>query len=444
MARVGGLVVLLAALALGLAACSGDETAPAPAEPSPPASAPEPAPPPAEPSTGDGGLPVDTGEAPLAPTAPEPVPTEPTSTGQAAPEEPAPAPAGEPRLEVAAEGLSQPVLLASPPDDPRRFVVEQTGTIRLLAEDGSVGRAILDVSDRISSGSEQGLLGLAFDPGFADNGRLYVDFTDADGDTQVVRYVLEGDGPVDPDAGEGLLTIEQPYPNHNGGHLAFGPDGFLYVGTGDGGSGGDPENRGQDPDTLLGKLLRLDVSGEAGYAVPPDNPFADGAGGRPEIWALGLRNPWRFSFDGGTGDLWIGDVGQNAVEEIDRVEGAGPPGANYGWRVFEGRSRFDEGADEPAGYVPPVFAYSHDLGCSVTGGVVVRDPAVPALAGRYLFGDYCTGTLWAIDAARPRGGAEDVTDALGGPLDGLTSFGVDSTGAVYLLQASGTILRLVQ
>jgi len=329
-----------------------------------------------------------------------------------------------PVLVPVADGFDNPVAAIAPPDDPRTFVVEQTGRIWIL-QDGQrrLETPFLDLSGEVSTGGERGLLGLAFAPDYASSGRFVVNYTDVDGNTRVVRYRAEGDQ-ADASSAEELLAIEQPYPNHNGGHVLFGPDGLLWVGTGDGGAGGDPEDRAQDPGSLLGKMLRLDAS----------QP-----GSEPEVWALGLRNPWRYSFDPETGDLWIGDVGQGAIEEIDHVPSTLPAGVNFGWRRFEGTQRFD---DDPApdGLVPPVAEYSHDEGgCSVTGGEVVRDGG--PLDGRYVYGDYCSGQLWTLDADAEDAEPEEVTEQLG-RLEGLTSFGRDGQGRVLLTVADGRVLRL--
>ncbi len=340
-------------------------------------------------------------------------------------------PAGPPgvALEPVVDGLEQPVAALSPPGDPRIFVVEQrTGRVRIV-RDGVLAEApFLDVGDDLSTDGEQGLLGLAFAPDFATSGHVYVNLTDVDGTTRVRRYTAAGDV-ADPASAVELLAVEQPYANHNGGHLAFGPDGLLWVGLGDGGAAGDPGNRAQDPVSLLGKLLRLD----------PARP-----GAAPEVWALGLRNPWRYAFDAETGMLWIGDVGQGDVEEIDRIDAAEPPGANFGWRLLEGSRPFADGGEPPPRYVAPVAEYGHDDGCSVTGGLVVRDPSVPAMDGRYVFGDYCSGRLWALPAhAAPGTAADDVTEQLGGPLEGLVSFGTDGDGHVLVVVQDGRVLRLV-
>ena len=365
----------------------------------------------------------------------------PTATAEADP----PASAAGFRLVPVAEGFEQPVLVTAAADDARLFVVEQTGRIWILRDGRRAEEPFLDLSAEISTGGERGLLGMALAPDFVRSGRFVVNYTNEEGDTRVVRYRARGGGDVaDPASAEVLLAIDQPYPNHNGGHVLYGPDGMLWVGMGDGGAAGDPEDRAQDPQELLGKLLRIDTAGRAGdrpYRIPADNPFSDG-GGAPEVWALGMRNPWRFSFDPATDDLWIGDVGQGSREEIDRVDGPGRPGENYGWDTFEGTTVFTEGREEPTRLVQPVAEYDHSDGsCSVTGGVVVRDPAVPALAGRYLFSDFCTGFLRALDADAPDAPAEDLTEAVGGSLGSVSSFGVDGQGRVHVVEHGGTIRR---
>ena len=284
----------------------------------------------------------------------------------------------------------------------------------------------LDVTSEVVSGGEQGLLSVAFHPDYAENGLLYVDYTDLNGDTRVVEFqALDDRTGVDPASGRVLLAIEQPYSNHNGGQLAFGPDGRLWVGMGDGGSAGDPENRAQDLSSRLGKLLTLDVS--------ESRPT-------PEIAAYGLRNPWRFAFDRENGDLWIGDVGQGEFEEIDRLPRAEVGNlTNFGWDVFEGDAAYEEKEPNPEGrLVGPVAVYGHDEGCSVTGGFVYRGDEVPALEGRYAYGDYCSGTVWSIaaDGARESVRREPIE------VDGLTSFGEDGQGELYAASSSGTVFRI--
>jgi hypothetical protein len=325
--------------------------------------------------------------------------------------------------------------------DGRLFIVEQRGVIRTFDETGLRDEPFLDIRDRVGDNSnEQGLLGLAFHPDFAANGLFYVNYTRGSGDTVIARYRV-GDNPNQAEAaGEAvLLVIDQPYPNHNGGGMAFGPDGYLYVGTGDGGSQGDPQERAQNPDSLLGKILRLDVDAAEPYASPPDNVFA-GGGGRPEVWALGLRNPWRFAFDPATGEMFIGDVGQNAWEEINFLPSAPPSGANFGWDEREGLVAY-EGVGSAA-FTDPVAVYSHNEGgCSVTGGVVVRDPALPELQGIYLYGDYCSGLVWGLFRGTDGAWHNRLLFSTGFQI---TSFGVGADGSVYVLDRSGDVYRLAR
>ena len=343
-------------------------------------------------------------------------------------------------LEPYAAGLQAPLLLTHAGDGSgRSFVVEQGGTIRIV-EDGEVApEPFLDISDKTEGGGEQGLLGLAFHPDFERDGRFFVNYTDLAGDTVVASYRAEGSS-ADSTSEQVLLEIDQPYANHNGGHLAFGPDGYLYIASGDGGSAGDPEDNAQNRDSLLGKLLRIDVDDPAGYGVPSDNPWADGRDGAPEVWAYGLRNPWRFSFDGPSDTLWVGDVGQGELEEINRV-GADEAGLDFGWNQMEG-SRCYEGSDcETAGRVLPVTEYGHDLGCSVTGGFVYRGEDFPELQGGYFFADYCSGRIWAVDAEIP--GPVEPT-LLYSSERALSSFGLDEEGELYVTDiGAGEVLRVV-
>jgi glucose/arabinose dehydrogenase len=328
----------------------------------------------------------------------------------------------------------------------RLFVVQQSGRIRILQNGRLVGRPFLDVSRLITSGGEQGLLGLAFHPDYARNGRFYIDYTNRSGDTRVVEYRRATATRGNPRSARVLLGVDQPFANHNGGAIAFGPDRMLYVALGDGGGGDDPQNNAQNTNSLLGKLLRIDVDGRTGgrpYGIPADNPFANG-GGRPEVYHYGLRNPWRFSFDRARGDLWIGDVGQNAIEEIDyRPRGAGP--ANFGWRAFEGRAFHIGGSnaiDGPSRHTPPVAQYPHAQGCSVTGGYVYRGTKVPALRGRYVYADFCSGTVWSMRAGPNPGGVRRET-SLGVRLSNVTSFGESLNGDVYVV-AGGALYRFAR
>jgi glucose/arabinose dehydrogenase len=344
-----------------------------------------------------------------------------------------------------ASGFTSPVDIVSAGDD-RLFVVEKSGTIRIVRADGSVKPApFLDISARVgSSGSEQGLLGLVFHPAYAANGYFYVNYTDNQGDTHISRFSVTADPDVaDPNSEFNLLTVHQPYSNHNGGDLHFGPDGYLYIGLGDGGSGGDPGNRAQSLDSLLGKILRIDVDQGSPYAIPPDNPFVDGDPNTlEEIWAYGLRNPWRFSFDSQTGDLFIGDVGQNQWEEIDYQLASSNGGENYGWRCYEGNHPYNLNGCGPAqDDVFPVYEYSHSDGCAVVGGYLYRGSQSPALFDHYIFGDNCGADLWSLtpDAA---GGWQVVS--LGQFGINPSSFGQGADGELYLAgYLDGTIYHLV-
>jgi glucose/arabinose dehydrogenase len=320
------------------------------------------------------------------------------------------------------------------------YVAERAGRVRPLTG-GSLGEPVVDISDEVVTSVEQGLLDIEFS---ADGATLYLHYSVApDGDTRVISYPMSGDA-VDTGGRRELLAVEQPFDNHNGGDIEIGPDGYLYVALGDGGSAGDPEGNGQDTQALLGKILRIDPAATTGddYGIPADNPFADGAAGAPEVWVYGVRNPWRMDFDDATGDLWVADVGQNAFEEIDLLpaaDGAGR-GANLGWNEMEGAHPF-EGGSNPDGGVLPVFEYDRsDGGCSVTGGVVYRGSAVPALVGAFLFTDYCDGRLRAIRADGGQTVDERTFDDVSGA--SLVSFGTDAAGEVYVLSLDGPIYML--
>jgi glucose/arabinose dehydrogenase len=348
-------------------------------------------------------------------------------------------------LAPVAEGLASPLYATHAGDGSGRlFVLEQEGRIRVLRDGRLLPEPYLDIRRRVAAGGERGLLGLAFSPRFAADGLLFVDYTDVDGDTVVSEFRAPDPAAdrVDPASERILLRIDQPFGNHNGGALAAGPDGMLWIATGDGGSGGDPLKNGQMLDTLLGKLLRIDPRPAAGapYGIPADNPFVAQDGARAEIWAYGLRNPWRFSFDRATGDLWIGDVGQNAIEEIDRWPAGSPAGPNFGWRVMEAGSCF-EPADgcRRAGLVLPVAVYGHGEGCSVTGGYVYRGSALPGLVGTYLYGDFCSGTIWGLDAAAGQPAPRVLLEAR----IALASFGEDEAGELYVVDLGGSVYRIV-
>jgi glucose/arabinose dehydrogenase len=349
-------------------------------------------------------------------------------------------------LEPVVSGLSDPLAVTHAGDGSGRiFVAEQAGRIRIVREGALIDEPFLDISDRISAGGERGLLGLAFHPD-STAGKFYVNYTDPNGDTRISSFDIDPANldRADPGSETRLLSIGQPYANHNGGALAFGPEGFLYIATGDGGSGGDPHGNGQSLETLLGKILRIDVnqpgSGKA-YAIPQDNPFVGEASALPEIFVFGLRNPWRMSFDQANGDLWIGDVGQGAWEEIDVVR-AGTSEQNFGWNLMEGAHCFRpaEGCEDPS-LVLPVTEYTRSLGSTVIGGVVYRGSDQPALVGGYVFADFGSGNVWLIDAAKD-GPAEPVLALESGAT--ISSFGEDEQGEVYATDlASGELLRVV-
>lgn len=351
--------------------------------------------------------------------------------------------------EVVASGFDHPVHLTHAGDGSGRlFVVEQGGTIRIIEDGRAMPVPFLDITDRVLYGGERGLLSVAFPPEYADKRYFYVNYTgQPDGDTVVARYRITEDPDVaDEDSEEVLLIVRQPYANHNGGQLAFGPnDGYLYVGMGDGGSAGDPENYAQNTDSLLGKMLRIDVeSGVDPYAIPEDNPFANVSGYRPETWALGLRNPWRFSFDRASGDLYIGDVGQNSWEEIDYEAAYSAGGLNFGWRCKEGTHEYEFSGDCAAlELIDPIAEYGRDEGASVTGGFVYRGTRYPSLVGRYFFADYVTTKLWSLPEMGPGAPTWTAADL---ELDTglhISSFGEDEEGELYVVDyAGGTVRRL--
>jgi glucose/arabinose dehydrogenase len=341
--------------------------------------------------------------------------------------------------------FEEPLYVTAPPADPRRvFVVEQGGRIMVVRGGKPLAQPFLDLSSKTRSGGEQGLLSMAFAPDYASSGLFYVDYTDTNGDSHVVEYKRASDDRADPDSAREVLFQKQPEPNHNGGLLLFGPDRLLYIGFGDGGGGGDQHGahgNAQNLGTWLGKILRIDPrrSGGAAYGIPRSNPFVKRRGARAEVYAYGLRNPWRFSFDRESGDLTIGDVGQDQWEEIDFMRRGRAKGANFGWRVFEGRARYTPGESAP-GAVAPVIVRSHDAGwCSITGGVVVRDRELAGLLGRYVFGDYCRPQI--LSARLSAGRARDVRST-GLKVPQLTSFGEDAGGRVYATSQSGPVYRL--
>lgn len=331
-----------------------------------------------------------------------------------------------------ASGLTRPVDLQSAYDGSGRlFIIEKYGVIRLFKDGLLLQEPFLNIDDRVNDrGNEMGLLGFAFHPNFEQNGYFYVNYTGEGGHTFISRFQASGDT-ADPNSETILLTVNQPYPNHNGGAVTFGPDGYLYLGLGDGGAGGDPLKNGQNIESLLGKILRIDVDQGDPYAIPADNPFGN------EVWAYGLRNPWRISFDQVTGDLWIGDVGQNVWEEIDYLPAGSPGGANFGWSIMEASYGYD-GEAQP-GLLLPAAEYSHDFGCSVTGGYVYRG-AMPEWNGVYLYGDYCSGIIWGLINVNGQWQSQSLFEA--GTT--ITSFGQDESGEVYLLSDTGNVFVLTR
>jgi glucose/arabinose dehydrogenase len=326
--------------------------------------------------------------------------------------------------------------------------VEKGGRVLVINDGAVLDRPFLDLQALVSRGGEQGLLSIAFHPQYASNGRFFVSYTDIAGDSRIVEHRVSGDPDVaDPQPVGTVLAVEQPFSNHNGGLIVFGPDGMLYVGLGDGGSGGDPEENAQDLGTLLGKILRIDVDGSAPYEVPPDNPFVGQDGARGEVWAYGLRNPWRFSFDRASRDVYVADVGQNALEEVNAVPFAEAAGVNYGWDVMEGSRCFEpaQGCDR-SGLTLPVEEYGHSGrfgACSVTGGHVYRGSALPDLQGVYFYGDFCAGF---VQSFRFGGGAATERDEwpeLAPPDGQLSSFGEDAAGELYVLSGAGSVYKVV-
>lgn len=344
-----------------------------------------------------------------------------------------------------ASGFDHPVHITHAGDDSGRlFVVEQTGRIRILQAGDLLPAPFLDITGRVGCCSERGLLSVAFPPDFGTKQHFYVNYTDKNGDTVISRLQVSAADPnrADPDSEEILLTIPQPYANHNGGQLAFSPrDGYLYIGMGDGGSGGDPLNNGQHTDILLGKMLRIDVeSGKAPYGIPASNPFTQTTGYLDEIWALGLRNPWRFSFDRLNGDLYIGDVGQNQYEEIDYQAAGSAGGENYGWRIMEGFHCHNASTCDQEELTLPVLEYDHSLGCSVTGGHIYRGAENVRMRGVYFYGDYCQGRIWGL---RQKDGSWESTQLHRASLL-ISSFGESEAGNLYVVDyRSGSIFEIV-
>jgi glucose/arabinose dehydrogenase len=349
------------------------------------------------------------------------------------------------RLSEVASGLKNPLYLTSPSGDPRLFIVEQAGRIRIVENGKLLSTPFIDIAGKVKSGGEQGLLSVAFHPDYAKNGFLYVNYTDKNGDTRIERYqVASNSDRADPDSAKLLLKIEQPYANHNGGLNLFGHDGMLYIGMGDGGAAGDPHGNGQNLKTLLGKMLRIDVNKGDPYAIPSDNPFAGRKDARAEIWAYGLRNPWRYAFGRKENLLYIADVGQNKIEEINVVPAA-QKGLNYGWNILEGSSCFSllfSPSCKKSGLVLPVLEYDHDQGCSVIGGFVYRGRAIPELAGHYFYSDYCTGFLKSFIYTNGKATEQRTWNV--GEIGNVLSFGEDAAGELYILSDKGSVYRLVK
>lgn len=348
-------------------------------------------------------------------------------------------------LETFATGLASPLFLTHAGDDSGRvFVVEQRGRVQVFDASGNQGaQPYLDIASRVVCCGERGLLGLAFAPDFESSGRLYLSYTGSGGTSRLERVVVDDPASNAPVvlSTEIILSQSQPFSNHNGGMIAFGPDGMLYLGFGDGGSANDPFNAGQNTDNWLGAMLRLDVSGATGYMVPADNPFVY-APGLDEIWAYGLRNPWRFSFDRASGDLWIADVGQNLEEEVNWVSAASTGGENYGWQVYEGNQVHDATEAEPTDRLTmtfPVATYQHGFDCSVTGGYVYRGAQAPALVDMYLYADFCSGKIWHLIGKEGTYVSRLAVDT--GHL--VASFGEDEAGELYLVDLTGRIMRIV-
>ncbi|NIR76090.1 MAG: PQQ-dependent sugar dehydrogenase [Gemmatimonadetes bacterium] len=345
-------------------------------------------------------------------------------------------------VQVVASGLASPLYLTAPPGDPRLFVVEQAGRVLIVQDGQLLSTPFLDIRDSVRSGGERGLLSIAFHPDYASNGLFFVSYTsEPDGDTRVARYSVSADpNRADLESARVILERTQPFGNHNGGLIVFGPDGKLYIGLGDGGGGGDPQGNGQNTETLLGALLRIDVDAGDPYMSPADNPFV-GVPGRDEIWVYGLRNPWRFAFDPEVGDLYIADVGQNDWEEVNAVS-ANQAGLNFGWNIMEGRHCFQVDSCEMAGLVLPVLEYGRSQGCSVTGGYVYRGAAIPEIQGHYFYSDFCNGFLRSFRYTGSGIADERSWDV--GELGSVLSFGEDAIGELYILSANGRVYRLVR
>ena len=393
-------------------------------------------------TTSTSGLPVvqDTTTELIPPTeTPAVIPTDtPTPEPTAIPQAGFPDPAGY-TWNLIVDGFSRPLLATNAGDGSGRiFVLEQGGVIRIVQGGAILSDPFMDITGQVGSGSnEQGLLGLAFHPDYESNGLFFVNYTDLNGDTVISRFQVSADANVaDPASEKILLQVDQPFANHNGGNLEFGPDGFLYAGLGDGGSQGDPNGNGQSQAAYLAKLLRIDVNSGDPYGIPADNPFANG-GGLPEIWALGFRNPWRFSFDRATGDLYIADVGQNQWEEVDYLPAGSPGGANFGWNIMEGNHPYQ--GDATDGMIGPVTEYEHGNRCSITGGNVYRGQALLAWNGVYFYGDYCSGEILGLVHNTDSSWESRLLYDTGFLI---TSFGLDEAGEIYVLDRDGGLYQL--
>jgi hypothetical protein len=354
------------------------------------------------------------------------------------------------KAERIASGLSNPLLVtAAPRDISRVFIVEQSGRIKIVKWGAMLPTPFLNVSSQVSCCGEQGLLGFAFHPDYVNNGRFFINYTNNAGDTVVAEHHVSANPDIGDTAEIVLLTIAQPFANHNGGHLAFGPDGYLYIGTGDGGSGGDPFGNGQSLNTLLGKILRIDVDSASPYGIPPTNPFAGSISGLDEIWAFGIRNPWRFSFDRLNGDLYIGDVGQGRFEEVDLQPALSSGGQNYGWNVVEGNGHCypsGSGCDQ-TGMTLPIHEYDHSEGCSITGGNVYRGCKMPDLRGTYFYSDYCSAWVRTFEvssgvATNHQDRTADL-ESSGVSINSVSSFGEDARGEMYIVDLGGEVFRIV-
>ncbi len=352
----------------------------------------------------------------------------------------APSP-GNYQLQKIVEGLNAPLYLTHTADGTDRlFVLEQRGVIRIIDKEGNLLKTpFLDISEQVRSGGERGLLGLAFHPAYKENGYFYVHYSDNNGDTVISRFKVSNDPDVaDPGSKKIVLTQDQPFGNHNGGQIEFGPDGYLYIGLGDGGAAGDPLVNGQNPATLLGAILRINVNDEEAYNNPLSNPFIGSFKERAEVWAYGLRNPWRFSFDRATGDLYIADVGQNNFEEVNFQSASSVGGENYGWNQMEGMHCFTAGCI-PDQFILPVAEYTHADGCSITGGYVYRGSFNPDLHGIYLYGDYCSGNIWTL--FKTEQGEWKSSIWMRTSLS-ISSFGEDEAGEIYIIDHGGGIYLL--